>query len=263
MLNSSANTTLADFGTIRSRSTGVGMTHETKTGGTRARFAAGRHGRRASQRARSANLSNREILDRNQYLQQVVLNHTSCRPQAILPPELAAWLSDPGLHPGAKHLLPLDINALAQAEREDARKPRAHAGSWWRGRRALRRPGAGSCTPIRARKRACWSVLGRVAQAHPAAEFSGRAAERAGRQRRRNAPRRVASAALGKLDKLARRTGARSALAPRRWASASVVEKRSLADAPRQERAASARSRSCAPSARATRSSSASSNAPA
>ena len=81
---------------------------------------------------------------------------------SVLPPELAAWLSDPGFTPGAKHLQPL-FNALAQAEREDARKLERTLG---RGGEAAGRSAVARLASADAREKArVLGVLGRVAQA--------------------------------------------------------------------------------------------------
>ncbi|HEY1532775.1 MAG TPA: hypothetical protein VGF76_02110, partial [Polyangiaceae bacterium] len=143
---------------------------------------------------------------------------------SVLPPELAAWLSDPGFTPGAKHLLPL-FNALAQAEREDARKLERTLG---RGGEAAGRSAVARLAHADTREKArVLGVLGRVAQAHPVAEF--RAALLGALEDSDERVRRVASAALGKLDKLA--VPELEARLLERWTSASVVEKRSLAEA--------------------------------
>ena len=141
---------------------------------------------------------------------------------SVLPPELAAWLSDPGFTPGAKHLQPL-FNALAQAEREDARKLERTLGRGGEaaGRSAIARL-ANADAPEKAR---VLGVLGRVAQAHPAAEFRG--ALLSALEDSDERVRRVASAALGKLEAV---PGLEARLLER-WAGASVVEKRSLAEA--------------------------------
>ncbi|HEX3851486.1 MAG TPA: methyltransferase [Polyangiaceae bacterium] len=141
---------------------------------------------------------------------------------SVLPPELAAWLSDPGFTPGAKHLQPL-FNALAQAEREDARKLERTLGRGGEaaGRSAIARLGSAD-TREKAR---VLGVLGRVALAHPAAEF--RAALLSALEDGDERVRRVASAALGKLEAVPEL----EPLLLERWASASVVEKRSLAEA--------------------------------
>lgn len=138
-----------------------------------------------------------------------------------LPPELAAWLSDPGFTPGAKHFAPL-FAALANGEREDARKLERVLG------RSGEAAGRFACAELasaapRARGRLL-GVIGRVAQAHPTPEF--RSVLLAALESTDERERRVASAALGKLSV--------PELEPRlleRWASASVLERRSLAEA--------------------------------
>ena len=138
-----------------------------------------------------------------------------------LPPELNAWLSDPGFTPGAKHFPKLFL-ALAEVEREDARKLE----------RALGRGGAAAghaaCARLKAaepRERArLLGVLGRVAQAEASEEF--RAALLAGLEDSDERVRRVASLSLGKLGmpELDERL-------IQRWPSASPLERRSLAEA--------------------------------
>ena len=138
-----------------------------------------------------------------------------------LPSDVSAWLSDPGFTPGAKHFAKL-FAALATVEREDARvlERVLGRGSEGAGKRALERLPAAD-----ARERArLLGVLGRVAQASPAAEFQ--AALLAALEDSDERVRRVASQALGKLG-----VPDLSARLLERWPSASVVERRSLAEA--------------------------------
>lgn len=138
-----------------------------------------------------------------------------------LPAEINAWLSDPGFTPGAKHFAPL-LAALLAAEREDARKVERALGRGGEaaGRLACERM-AGADPRARAR---LLGVVGRVAQAHDKPEF--RAALLGGLEDDDERVRRVASVALGKLGgpDLPERLIAR-------WADASALERRSLAEA--------------------------------
>ncbi len=138
-----------------------------------------------------------------------------------LPAEVCAWLADPGFTPGAKHLAKL-FTALASADRDDSRKLE----------RALSRAGeaAGRVALARlasadARERArLFAVLGRVAHGSAAAEF--RSALLAGLEDSDERVRRVASSSLGKLalPEAAERL-------VERWPRASILERRSLAEA--------------------------------
>lgn len=130
-----------------------------------------------------------------------------------------AWLADPGFTPGAKHL-PKVLAALLAADREDARKlervlARAGAAAGQLVQKQL--PGADE----RARARLI-GVLGRVAEGAP--EFGAALLDALADSDER--VRRVAEAALGKLavPELAERLVAR-------WPDASVLERRSLAEA--------------------------------
>jgi predicted RNA methylase len=142
-------------------------------------------------------------------------------PASTLPPAIAAWLADPGFTPGAKHFAPL-LAALEEADRELARKLE----------RALGRGGeaAGQFVLTRwqsadARARArLLGVLGRVAASQAKPEFVTvllQALEDTDERVRR-----VAAGALAKLDLpwLEDRLLAR-------WAKASDLERRSLAEA--------------------------------
>ncbi|HEY3666213.1 MAG TPA: methyltransferase, partial [Polyangiaceae bacterium] len=143
-------------------------------------------------------------------------------PASVLPPELVAWLSDPGFTPGAKHLPPL-FKALAEAEREDARKLERMLG---RAGEAAGRFALSKLASAEAREKPrLLGVLGRIAQAHPSPDF--RAALLAALEDSDERSRRVASVALGKLPAVPELEGRLL----ERWASASVVEKRSLAEA--------------------------------
>ncbi|MET0794607.1 MAG: methyltransferase [Polyangiaceae bacterium] len=140
-----------------------------------------------------------------------------------LPAEIQTWLSDPGFTPGAKHL-PKLLAALLEAEREDARKLERALGRAGEaaGKLACERlPALGADARARAR---LLGVVGRVAQARELPEF--RAALLGALEDSDERVRRVASLALGKLTV--------PDLAPRliaSWAKASVVERRSLAEA--------------------------------
>src|SRR6187431_1084217 len=138
-----------------------------------------------------------------------------------LPAEISAWLSDPGFTPGAKHLAKL-FSALADAEREDARKLERALG---RAGEPAGRVALGRLSQADARERArLLAVVGRVANGSPADEF--RSALLAGLEDADERVRRVASSSLGKL--------ALPETAERlleRWPAASVLERRSLAEA--------------------------------
>jgi len=138
-----------------------------------------------------------------------------------LPAEIQAWLADPGFTPGAKHLKKL-FSALAGAEREEARKLERLLGRAGEaaGRVALERLAQASA---RERARLC-AVLGRVAVDSTQADFQN--ALRASLSDDDERVRRVASSALGKL-------GTKEIAEPliERWAGASVLERRSLAEA--------------------------------
>ena len=138
-----------------------------------------------------------------------------------LPEEIETWLSDPGFTPGAKHFAKL-LHALLMAEREDARKLERILG---RGGEAAGRAACAELSSSDARARArLLAVVGRVAQAHERPEF--RSALLSALEDADERVRRVASQALGKLSV--------PDLAPRLiagWAKASVVERRSLAEA--------------------------------
>jgi predicted RNA methylase len=138
-----------------------------------------------------------------------------------LPAEINAWLSDPGFTPGAKHFAKL-LAALLLAEREDARKLERALG---RGGEAAGRLACERLSGADARARArLLGVVGRVAQAQEQPEF--RAALLGALEDGDERVRRVASQALGKLvvPDLAERLIAG-------WAKASIVERRSLAEA--------------------------------
>lgn len=138
-----------------------------------------------------------------------------------LPVLLNAWLSDPGFTPGAKHFSQL-FEALAEAEREDARKLERALG---RGGVAAGRIACDRLTPAEPRERArLLGVIGRVAQ--ESQEQSFRSALLSGLEDQDERVRRVASVALGKLGvpELDQRL-------IQRWGAASVVERRSLAEA--------------------------------
>jgi len=138
-----------------------------------------------------------------------------------LPAEISAWLSDPGFTPGAKHLSKL-FAALAAAEREDARKLERVLG---RAGEAAGRIALGRLTEADARERArLYALLGRVANGSSEAEF--RSALLAGLEDGDERVRRVASSSLGKL---ALPEAAERLL--ERWPAASVLERRSLAEA--------------------------------
>jgi len=138
-----------------------------------------------------------------------------------LPAEISAWLSDPGFTPGAKHLAKL-FAALAGAEREDARKLERVLG---RAGEAAGRVALGRLAQADARERArLYAVLGRVANGSAGAEFQS--ALLAGLEDGDERVRRVASSALGKL---AVPEAAERLL--ERWSAASVLERRSLAEA--------------------------------
>ena len=138
-----------------------------------------------------------------------------------LPDQISGWLSDPGFTPGNKHFGKL-FSALAQVEKEDARKLERALG---RGGEAAGRLACERLIVAEARERArLLGVLGRVAQGSEAPEF--RAALLSALEDADERVRRVASLALGKLsvpeadDKLIAR-----------WAGASTLERRSLAEA--------------------------------
>ncbi|HKO51199.1 MAG TPA: HEAT repeat domain-containing protein [Polyangiaceae bacterium] len=135
--------------------------------------------------------------------------------------EISAWLSDPGFTPGAKHLTKL-FSALATAEREDARKLERALG---RAGDAAGRFALGRLAEADARERSrLFAVLGRVANASSVAEF--RSALLSGLEDSDERVRRVASSALGKL---AVPEAAERLL--EQWPRASVLERRSLAEA--------------------------------
>ncbi|MEO7034779.1 MAG: methyltransferase, partial [Polyangiaceae bacterium] len=145
---------------------------------------------------------------------------------SVLPPQVLAWLSDPGFTPGAKHLAPL-FAALAQAEREDARKIERTLGRAGEaaGRYVLARLAPASASVDERERARLLGVLGRVAQDHAVPEF--RAALLSALENTDERVRRVASAALGKLGEvpdLEERLFAR-------WPEASALERRSLAEA--------------------------------
>jgi len=138
-----------------------------------------------------------------------------------LPAEISAWLNDPGFTPGAKHLAKLFL-ALAQAEREDARKLERALG---RGGEAAAKLGCERLQKADARERArILGVLGRVAQSQPSAALRSTLLGALDDPDER--VRRVASLALGKLGvpELDNRLISR-------WAGASDLERRSLAEA--------------------------------
>jgi hypothetical protein len=142
-------------------------------------------------------------------------------PASTLPPQIEAWLADPGFTPGAKHFAPL-LAALAEAEREQARKLERALGRGGEaaGRFVLTRmQGADS----RARARLL-GVLGRVAVSHAKPEFVAVLLQALEDDDER--VRRVAASALGKLEvpELEERLLAR-------WDRASELERRSLAEA--------------------------------
>jgi predicted RNA methylase len=138
-----------------------------------------------------------------------------------LPAEISAWLSDPGFTPGAKHLAKL-FTALAAAEREDARKLERVLG---RAGQAAGRFALGRLAQADARERArLYAVLGRVANGTAGADFQS--ALLAGLEDDDERVRRVASSSLGKL---AVPEAAEHLL--ERWAGASILERRSLAEA--------------------------------
>jgi len=147
-----------------------------------------------------------------------------------LPSDISAWLSDPGFTPGAKHLAKLFL-ALADVEREDARKLERALG---RAGEAAGRVALGRLAQAGARERArLYAVLGRVANGsvaaapagdHAACEF--RKALLAGLEDSDERVRRVASSSLGKL---AVPEAAERLL--ERWPRASILERRSLAEA--------------------------------
>lgn len=140
---------------------------------------------------------------------------------SALPPEIRAWLADPGFTPGTKHLVKL-FAALDQAEREEARKiERALAGA---GAKVVALA-TERLKAADARQRArLIGVIGRVAQTHPAADTQ--ATLLAALDDADPRVRRVASTALAKLPiaDLDRRL-------IERWPSASLPEKRSFAEA--------------------------------
>jgi len=138
-----------------------------------------------------------------------------------LPSDISAWLGDPGFTPGSKHLAKL-FSALASAEREDARKLERALG---RAGEAAGRVALGRLANAAERERArLYAVLGRVASGSSAPEF--RSALLAGLQDSDERVRRVASGALGKLSvpEAAERL-------LERWPGASILERRSLAEA--------------------------------
>lgn len=138
-----------------------------------------------------------------------------------LPAEINDWLSDPGFTPGAKHFAKL-LAALLVAEREDSRKLERALG---RGGEAAGKLACERLAVADARARArLLGVIGRVAQAHVQPQF--RTALLAALEDSDERVRRVASLALGKLSlpDLAERLIAG-------WSKASVVERRSLAEA--------------------------------
>jgi len=138
-----------------------------------------------------------------------------------LPAEISAWLNDPGFTPGAKHL-PKLFSALALAEREDARQLERVLG---RAGEAAGRVALGRLTAADSRERArLYGVLGRVAGSSDLGEF--RSALLAGLEDGDERVRRVASSALGKLA-----LPEASERLLERWASASMLERRSLAEA--------------------------------
>jgi len=138
-----------------------------------------------------------------------------------LPPEISAWLSDPGFTPGAKHLAKL-FQALAAAEREDARRLERALG---RAGEAAGRVALTRLTAADARERArLYAVLGRVANSSGAAEF--RSALLAGLEDADERVRRVASSSLGKLA-----VPEATERLLERWPAASTLERRSLAEA--------------------------------
>jgi 23S rRNA G2445 N2-methylase RlmL len=138
-----------------------------------------------------------------------------------LPAEIEAWLSDPGFTPGAKHFARL-FAALLTAERESARKlERALSrGGPAAGRLAQERL-AGADARARAR---LLGVIGRVAHGDSQPEL--RAALLQALEDSDERVRRVASQALGKIGvpDLAERLIAS-------WAKASLIERRSIAEA--------------------------------
>jgi len=139
-----------------------------------------------------------------------------------LPADVSAWLADPGFTPGAKHLSKL-FAALATAEREDARKLErvlARAGDA-AGRSALDR-----LKTADARERArLYAVLGRVAaSSSTVTEF--RDALLTGLHDDDERVRRVVSSAVGKLA-----APEATERLIERWSRASVLERRSLAEA--------------------------------
>ncbi len=140
---------------------------------------------------------------------------------SVLPTELAAWLSDPGFTPGAKHFTRL-FAALGQVEREDARKLERVLS---RGGKAAGHWACAGLAAADARLRGrLLGVVGRVAQAHPTPEFQS--ALLAALDDADERVRRVVSGALGKL--------AVPELEGRlleRWQSARALERRSLAEA--------------------------------
>jgi predicted RNA methylase len=138
-----------------------------------------------------------------------------------LPAEISAWLGDPGFTPGAKHMAKL-FSALAAAEREDARKLERALG---RAGEAAGRVALARLTQADARERArLYAVLGRVASTSATPEL--RSALLLGLQDSDERVRRVASSALGKLDVPEAATRLLE-----RWPAASVLERRSLAEA--------------------------------
>ena len=138
-----------------------------------------------------------------------------------LPDQISGWLSDPGFTPGAKHFAKL-FSALSLVEKEDARKLERALG------RAGEAAGRIACERLKAaepRERArLLGVLGRVARDSAVPEF--RAALLSALDDADERVRRVASLALGKLDV----PEADDRLIAR-WAEASPLERRSLAEA--------------------------------
>lgn len=140
---------------------------------------------------------------------------------SALPAEISDWLADPGFTPGAKHLAKL-FSALASAERDDARRIERVLG---RAGEAAARVALARLSKADSRERArLYAVLGRVAPGSSAPEF--RQALLAGLADEDERVRRVASSALGKL---ALPDAAERLL--QRWPAASVLERRSLAEA--------------------------------
>jgi 23S rRNA G2445 N2-methylase RlmL len=142
-------------------------------------------------------------------------------PASTLPPEVLAWLADPGFTPGAKHFAAL-FGALEHADREVARKLERALG---RGGEAAGRFAERQIESADSRGRArLLGVLARVAVTHAKPEFVSillRSLEDGDERVRR-----VASSALAKLSvpELEERLLSR-------WAGASDLERRSLAEA--------------------------------